>query len=78
MPGSMPGQTKHYREAGPRVYCAQCPVYKKDDKLDCKNYWETYLFNVLYKIFANILYDRVLSQANAAVQHYKAGFQSGK
>jgi hypothetical protein len=33
--------------------------------------------NVTYKIFAKILYNRIL-QANAAVQHYQAGFQSGK
>jgi hypothetical protein len=46
-----------------------CPVYKKGDKLDCKN---------AYKVFAKILYDRLLSHANAAVQQYQAGFQSGK
>jgi hypothetical protein len=33
--------------------------------------------NVTYKVFANILYDRLLPHANAAVQHYQAGFQSG-
>jgi hypothetical protein len=34
--------------------------------------------NVTHKVFANILYDRLLHHANAAVQHYQAGFQSGK
>jgi hypothetical protein len=34
--------------------------------------------NVTYKVFANILYDRLLPHAKAAVQHYQAGFQSGK
>jgi hypothetical protein len=34
--------------------------------------------NVTYKIFAKILYDRLLLPANAAAQHYQAGFQSGK
>jgi hypothetical protein len=33
---------------------------------------------VTYKDFAKILYDRLLPYANAAVQHYQAGFQSGK
>jgi hypothetical protein len=28
--------------------------------------------------FAKILYDRFLPHANAAVSHYRAGFQSGK
>jgi hypothetical protein len=54
-----------------------CPVDKKGDKLDCKNYQETCHFNVLYKIFAKILYDRLLPHANAAVLHDHAGFQSG-
>jgi hypothetical protein len=31
-----------------------------------------------YKVFAKILYDRLIPHSNAAVQHYQAGFQSGK
>jgi hypothetical protein len=34
--------------------------------------------NLTYKVFAKILYDRLLPRVNAAVQHYQAGFQSGK
>jgi hypothetical protein len=34
--------------------------------------------NVTYKVFAKILYDRLLPHVNAAVQLYQAGFQSGK
>jgi hypothetical protein len=55
-----------------------CPVYKKGDKLDCKNYQGICLLNVTYKVFAKILYVRLLPHANAAVQHYQAGVQSGK
>jgi hypothetical protein len=55
-----------------------CPVYKKGDKLDCKNYRGICLLTVTYKVFAKILYNRLLPHANAAVQHYQAGFQSGK
>jgi hypothetical protein len=55
-----------------------CPVYKKGDKLDCKNYRGICLLNVTYKVFAKILYDRLLPHANAAVQLYQAGFQTGK
>jgi hypothetical protein len=55
-----------------------CPVYKKGDKLDCTNYRGICLLNVTYKVFGKILYDRLLPHANAAVQHYQAGFQSGK
>jgi hypothetical protein len=53
-----------------------CPVYKKGDKLDCKNYRGICLLNVTLKVFAKILYDRLLPYAKAAVQHYQAGFQS--
>jgi Reverse transcriptase (RNA-dependent DNA polymerase) len=34
--------------------------------------------NVAYKVFAEVLYDRWLPYADAVVQHYQAGFQSGK
>jgi hypothetical protein len=55
-----------------------CLVYKMGDKLDCKNYRGICLLNVTYKVFAKILYDRLLPHANAAVQHYQNGFHSGK
>jgi hypothetical protein len=56
-----------------------CPsVCKKGDKLDCKNYRGICLFIVTYKAFAKNLYNRFLPHANAAVQHYQAGFQLGK
>jgi hypothetical protein len=51
-----------------------CPVYKKGDKIDCKNYRGICLLNVTNKVFAKILYDRLLPHANAVVQHYQAGF----
>jgi Reverse transcriptase (RNA-dependent DNA polymerase) len=54
------------------------PVYKQGDKLDCTNYRGFCLLNVAYKVFAKILYDRLLPYTNAVVQHYQAGFQSGK
>jgi hypothetical protein len=51
-----------------------CPVYKKGDKLDCKNYRVICFLNVTYKVFAKILYDRLLPHANVAFQHYQTGF----
>jgi hypothetical protein len=73
---SRPGLTIHYREAGQREEL--CPVYKKGDKLDCKNYRGICLLNVTNKVFAKILHDRLLPHANVAVQHNQAWFQSGK
>jgi hypothetical protein len=55
-----------------------CPVYKKGDKLVCKNSRGICLLNVTYKVFAKIIYYRLLLDANLAIQHYQAGFQSGK
>jgi hypothetical protein len=47
-------------------------VYKKGNKLDCTNYRGICLLNVAYKVFVKVPY------ASAVVQHYQAGFQSGK
>jgi hypothetical protein len=56
-----------------------CSVNKTGDKLDCTNYlYYICLMNVAYKVFAKVLYDRLLPYADAVVQHYQAGFQSGK
>jgi hypothetical protein len=43
------------------------PVYKKSDKLDCKNCRGIYLLNVAFQIFANVLHSSLLPSANAAV-----------
>jgi hypothetical protein len=53
-------------------------VYKKVDKLDCKNYRGICFLNVTHKVFAKILYDLLLPHDSTAVQHYQAGFHSGK
>jgi hypothetical protein len=44
-----------------------CPVYKKGEKLDCKNYRGICILNVTYKVSAKILYDRLLPHAKVAV-----------
>jgi hypothetical protein len=52
-----------------------CLVFKMGDKFDFKSYRGICFLNLTYKVFANILCDRLL-HANAAGQHYQAGFQS--
>jgi hypothetical protein len=36
-----------------------CLVYKKDDKVDCKNYRDICLLNVAYKVFTKVLHSRL-------------------
>jgi hypothetical protein len=55
-------------------YCVQCTRRA----INFYSYRGICLLNVTYKVFAKILYDRLLPHANVAVQHYQAGFQSGK
>jgi hypothetical protein len=74
----MPGLARHYRKGEPRGIVSSVQEVKKGDKLDCKKYRGICLLNVTYKVFAKILYDRLLSCVNAAVRHYQAGLKSGK
>jgi hypothetical protein len=75
---SHPKQQRGAKNAYKLARTKERRLCKKGDKQDCKNYRGICLLNVTYKVFAKILYDRLWPHANAAVQHYQAGFQSGK
>lgn len=51
-----------------------CPIYKKGDVIDCKNYRDISLFNTLYKILLNVILNRLKLYAKGIVKEYHIGF----
>jgi sorting nexin-29 len=54
------------------------PVYKKGYLLNCQNYRGITLLNTAYKVFSNILYERLKSHVEKVIANYQCGFRSGK
>jgi sorting nexin-29 len=55
-----------------------CPVYKKGDHLMCENYHDISLLNTAYKVFSNILFQRLQPYAEKFVWNYQCSFRNGK
>jgi len=54
-----------------------CPVYKKGDKMDPKNYRGISLLNTSYKILSNLLINRLKPFIKEIIGEYQAGFMVG-
>ena len=55
-----------------------CPIYKKGDKLDCRNYRSIRLINAAYKIPSLILCRLLSPHAIRFVGPYQAGFTGAR
>jgi hypothetical protein len=51
-----------------------CPIYKKGNKLECKNYRGILLLHVAYKTFTNILAQRI----KVYTEEIQCGFRQGQ
>lgn len=54
------------------------PIHKKGDRLKCENYRGISLLSTAYKIFTNILKERLEPFAEEALGEYQAGFRKGR
>jgi hypothetical protein len=55
-----------------------CPIYKKGDKLECMNYRGIALLCMTYKVFANILRNRLEPITECIIGEYQAGLRPGR
>lgn len=55
-----------------------CLLHKKGVLMLFNNYREVMLLNIAYKVFSNILFDRLFQYTEKILGNYQSGFQPGR
>ena len=55
-----------------------CPIYKKGDRKQCNNYRGISLLNIIYKIFAILLCNRLSEIIEPEIGNYQMGFRPNR
>ncbi len=55
-----------------------CLIFRKEDRLECENYTAKTLLKTTFKIFSNILFNKLLPYVTKVIESYHCDFIRGK